>query len=87
MWTRLPSGPMKKCGSGMIVYDSKLVLFGGLGIPSGPTQPGSEFIVKESDTDGLGWTNELHTYNLKEGETFHYKDTIATTLIFWSRVK
>ena len=41
-------GPMSKRGSGMIVYDSKIVLFGGFG--------------------KSGKTNELHTFNLKEGE-------------------
>ena len=51
------SGPMKKRGSRMIVYDSKIVLFGGLG--------------------NSGWTNELHTFNLKEGERLH----IAMTCI------
>ena len=35
----------------MIVYDSKIVLFGGLG--------------------KSGVTNELHTFNLKEGERLH----------------
>ena len=44
-------GPMKKAGSRMIIYDSKIVLFGGFG---------------ES-----GRTNELHTFNLKEGERLH----------------
>ena len=44
-------GPMRKRGSRMIVYDSKIVLFGGIG---------------ES-----GSTNELHTFNLKEGERLH----------------
>ena len=44
-------GPMKKAGSRMIVYDSKIVLFGGF--------------------DYSGETNELHTFNLKEGERLH----------------
>ena len=44
-------GPMRKRGSRMVVYDSKIVLFGGRG---------------ES-----GRTNELHTFNLKEGERLH----------------
>ena len=44
-------GLMKKKGSRMIVYDSKIVLFGGFG--------------------KSGWTNELHTFNLKEGERLH----------------
>ena len=44
-------GPMKKRGSRMIVYDSKIVLFGGIG--------------------ENGRTNELHTFNLKEGKRLH----------------
>lgn len=69
VWTKLPgSGPMRKHSCGMVVYGNKLVLFGGIGIPSGPTQPGSEFLL-DKDTDGHGWTNELHTYDLDEGET------------------
>ena len=44
-------GPIRKRGSRMIVYDSKIVLFGGFG--------------------KSGWTNELHTFNLKEGERLH----------------
>ena len=44
-------GPMKKSGCGMIIYDSKIVVFGGIG--------------------NSGRTNELHTFNLKEGERLH----------------
>ena len=44
-------GPMRKRGSRMVVYDSKIVLFGGLG--------------------NSGRTNEIHTFNLKEGERLH----------------
>ena len=44
-------GPMKKRGSRMVVYDSKIVLFGGI--------------------SNSGRTNELHTFNLKEGERLH----------------
>ena len=44
-------GPMRKSGSRMVVYDSKIVLFGGHG--------------------NSGNTNELHTFNLKEGERLH----------------
>ena len=44
-------GPMRKRGSRMIVYDSKIVLCGGRG--------------------KSGMTNELHTFNLKEGERLH----------------
>ena len=44
-------GPMKKAGSRMIIYDSKIVLFGG--------------------STNSGMTNELHTFNLKEGDRLH----------------
>ena len=69
MWTELAKdGPMKKIFSAMVVYNNQLILFGGAGIPSDPIQPGSEFIVNSDDTDGSGSTNEMHSYDLKEGE-------------------
>jgi N-acetylneuraminic acid mutarotase len=66
-WKQLSSGGpmMGKRGCRMVTYDNKLVLFGGCGFPTGPTQPGAEFI---KNTSGAGWTNELHTYDLHEGE-------------------
>ena len=60
--------PMRKTGCRMISYDDKLLLYGGYGIPSGPTQPGAEFIKDPRFTDGSGWTNELHTFCLEGGE-------------------
>ena len=69
MWTELAKdGPMKKTFSAMVVYNNQLIVFGGGGIPSGPIQPGSEFIVNPNATDGRGWTNEMHSFDLKEGE-------------------
>ena len=62
------TGPMRKAGCKMVAYDSNLVLFGGYGIPSGPTQPGTEFVKSSNYTDGRGWTNELHTFDLIKGE-------------------
>ena len=68
-WKQLSSaGPMWKSACEMIAHDSKLVLFGGYGVPSGPIQPGAEFIKSSRFTDGRGWTNEVHTFDLKEGE-------------------
>ena len=68
-WKQLSSaGHIRKCGCGMVAHDSKLVLFGGYGFPSGPTQPGAEFIKDSRFTGGMGWTNEVHTFDLKEGE-------------------
>jgi hypothetical protein len=59
---------MRKRGSRMVICDNKLVLFGGYGHPTGPTQPGAEFVKDDRYTDDAGWTNELHTFDLKEGE-------------------
>ena len=68
-WKQLSStGPMRMGACGMVAHDSKLVLFGGYGSPSGPTQPGAEFIKDSRLTGGQGWTNEVHTFDLKEGE-------------------
>ena len=72
-WTQLTtpdssSGPMKKIACGMVSYYSCLVLFGGYGYPCGPTQPGAEFIRNAEMTDGRGWSNELHVFDLTEGE-------------------
>ena len=52
--------PMKKRGCGMIGYNKTLLLFGGDCHPSYPLQPGSELISN--------CTNELHSFNLEEGE-------------------
>ena len=78
-WKQLSSaGPMRKVGCGLVACDSMLVLFGGYGFPSGPTQPGAEFIKSSRFTDGRGWTNEVNTFDLKEGKgmrvgfTSHY---------------
>ena len=69
-WKLISSGgPMKKEGCGMIIYDSKIVLFGGYGEPSGHIQPGEKF--EKPNISDYGWTNELHTFNLKEGERLH----------------
>ena len=66
-WKQLSSaaGPMRKAGCGMVALDSKLVLFGGYGDPSGPTQAGAEFVKGSKYTSG--WTNELHVFDLNKG--------------------
>lgn len=72
-WSTLPTtstaGPMGKSGCKMISHDDQLLLFGGYGAPSGPTQPGAEFLkdTRFPSYDN-GWTNELHTFCLKGGE-------------------
>ena len=64
-------GPMNKRGSKMIAYDSKIVIFGGYGEQSGHIQPGAKFEKDSGSRSSNGWTNELHTFNLKEGERLH----------------
>ena len=63
-------GPMRKSGCQMISYEGdKLALFGGVGIPTGPTQPGSKFVRNTRFTNGIGWTNEFHLFHTREGMT------------------
>ena len=57
--------PMPKAGCGMVAFGDSLGVFGGHGIPRGPTQPGS-FIKNTRFTDGSGWTNEFDLYNLTD---------------------
>ena len=58
--------PIYKYGCEMIAFRNSLVVFGGHGVPQGPTEPGS-FIKNISFTNGRGWTNEFHIYNLSNG--------------------
>ena len=76
-WTQLSAhsanAPMKKKGSAMILYENSVIVVGGFGIRNGPIQPGSEWEKwrdKDDDEDPntKGWTNEMHKYDLREGE-------------------
>ena len=61
--------PLPKTGCGLVTYTdtASLALFAGYGLPSGPTQPGARFIPNTKFTDGRGWTNEFHLFNLTNG--------------------
>ena len=62
------SGPMSKASCGIVhFHHDKLAVIGGYGIPTGPTQPGSSFIRNMKFTDGRGWTNEIHVFNISQG--------------------
>ena len=79
-WTQLAAhssdGPMKKIACRMIVYKNSIILVGGVGIRNGHIQPGSEwrkFRDKDSDEDNTeGYTNEMHKYDLREGEGVNF---------------
>ena len=61
-------GPMRKHGCGMVSFlQDRLAMFGGYGIPTGPTQPGAMFTKDTDFTDGSGLSNELHVFNITEG--------------------
>ena len=62
-----PASPMPKWGAAMVACGDGLALFGGYGVPRGPTQRGSSFIKNTAYSDGRGWTNEFHIYHLNEG--------------------
>lgn len=68
-WRELSyNGPMRKGGCGMVAYNSEdLVLFGGVGVPPGPPQPGAEF-VNAGYPDRRRLNNEIHIFNLNKGE-------------------
>ena len=75
-WTLLAAhsaeAPMKKVGCEMIVYENSVIIIGGWGTRNGPIQPGSELACEDEDEyvdpNTLGWTNEMHKYDLREGE-------------------
>jgi hypothetical protein len=68
--------PLKKSGSGMVLFESKkklfLGLFGGGGVlpRNHNPQTGSTF-VKYSRYVSEGWSNEFHVLDLTKGEVYH----------------
>ena len=60
-------GPMKKQNCGLVsLRNDRLLVWGGYGIPT-TTQPGSRFVPDTNKTDGRGYTNELHCYDITSG--------------------
>ena len=61
-------GPMRKDSCGMVCFHGdQLAVIGGYGYLTGPTQPGASFIKNTNFTDGRGWTNEVHIYDINRG--------------------
>ena len=66
-WTRLTS-VARKNGCGIVCFNSKyILLFAGYGPPPTDIQPGAVFTRDTWYTDGSGWTNELHLFDLDTG--------------------
>jgi len=67
-WTQLAGGgPLKKHSCGMLAHGDKLLLFGGYGILSGLGQ--LEMSLEFRSFSNSGWTNELHSFDLKKCES------------------
>ena len=63
-----PNGPMRKWECGLVCFHGHmLALFGGYGFPNDPIQSGSEFIQDDCFKRAIGWTNELHAFDLRNG--------------------
>ena len=54
--------PMRKYGCGLIIVHENIIVIGGYGSPTGPTQLGASFIKNTKSTSGGGWTNEIHSF-------------------------
>ena len=65
-WKQLPGGDaMRKEGCAAVTSGEYLLLYGGCGKPSGPTQPGADYKLSFG---GSYLTNECHLWHLREGE-------------------
>ena len=80
---RSPESPMAKSTAGMVAFRGNLALFGGYGIPHGPTQPGSSFIKNANST--IGWTNEFHIYDLQNG-MYRRKESVTSNLCGYNTI-
>ena len=69
-WTELQhqneaEGPMRKIWCGMVSFSQdQLAIFGGLGcLTTSPIQSGANFVKDPSDHE-MGWSNELHVFDI-----------------------
>ena len=66
--TNPKEGPMPKMNCGMInTSTTRLCMIGGIGIPTSSLQPGSKFVLHKQSKDGLGWSNEIHSFDIPSG--------------------
>ena len=63
--------PGSKSGAGMIIWNGQLILFGGYGYrrKNPPFEDDNTSFIEDFEYKiGLGWTNDLHFYDLSKGE-------------------
>ena len=59
--------PSPKAGFGIACFDEKKVaVIGGYGPLPDALQPGASFIENKHFTDGRGWNNEIHVFDVEE---------------------
>ena len=72
MWTDISvttHSPMPKTGCGMVFFGTHhLATIGGHGVPTQPIQTGSSFHKDTRYSDGRGWTDEFHVFDVTEGK-------------------
>ena len=71
IWTDVSvttDSPMLKQGCGMVFFGTHhLATICGYGVPTQPIQTGSSFHKSTNFTDGRGWTDEFHVFDVTEG--------------------
>ena len=76
MWTEVSNttqSPMPKRGCGMVFFGTHhLATIGGYGRPTEPIQTESLFHKDTRRTDGYGWTNEFHVFDITEGKISNF---------------
>ena len=68
LYPETDGGPMRKFGSVMVMFHGeKVAVIGGYGCPPGLTQCGATFTRDTKYTDGIGWSNEFHVFDISQG--------------------
>ena len=86
MWTDVhvsntAHSPMPKQGCGMVFFGTHhLATIGGYGVPTQPIQTGSSFHKDTRYTDGRGWTDEFHVFDVTEGKQISLVATSSVIL-------
>ena len=66
------NGPMKKHGCGIACFNKKVAVIGGYGPPPVSLQPGASFIKDKCCSNGNGWKNEIHMFDINRCKLYSY---------------